>query len=160
MLYGPNVKCHVTRHVLCHVICAMSPYTWQYSIQYVVTSFVLSRIIDRRTIVSVLMKMSSGGHRSSFKMAPTPPKKPLRRSPAKHPLTHCYLVLMWWPRRDCLTALTTARCDVVSPMNRKVHMYMFLCNTWTVILFCVTTRYIFVTHFICSIYVLQHSTLL
>ena len=73
---------------------AMSPYTWQYSIQYVVTSFVLSRIIDRRTIVTVLMKMSSGGHRSSSKMAPTPLKNPLRRSPTKHPLTHCYLVLI------------------------------------------------------------------
>jgi hypothetical protein len=34
------------------------------------------------------------------------------------------------------------------------------CNNWTVTLFCVTTGYIFVTHFICSIYVLQHKTLL
>jgi hypothetical protein len=37
---------------------------------------------------------------------------------------------------------------------------MNFCNTWTVTLFCITTGHMFVTHFICSIYVLQHSTLL
>ena len=42
---------------------AMSPYTWWYSIQYVVMSLVLSQVSDKRTIVTISMTMSSGGHR-------------------------------------------------------------------------------------------------
>jgi hypothetical protein len=70
--------------------------------------------------------------------------------------------------RDSRTSGSTARGRACGSAGKQVSEAKSpgddcstnLCNTWTVTLFCVTTGHIFITHFICSIYVLQHNTLL
>ena len=70
---------------------------------------------------------------------------------------------------DFVLGRMTPSAKSLPPMNSKVHMHMFLCNTLVVSLFCVTIRCIFLTYLItircifltyliCFIYVLQYST--